>query len=187
MALNASEVRVAITGQLYRAPIGTTAPTSATEELDAAFKGLGYVSDDGVTESWDDSVEDIVAWQGATVVRSVVTQSKGTLSLTLIQTSAVVLEAFHRGSTMAGDAIDGFKLDVKPIAADPSAWVLDVIDGDKHMRIYVPNGEITERGEITYANGAPIGFPITISFYPDPDGNLLTKLSDDVAWTPTAA
>lgn len=181
MALVASEVRVGITGELFSAPTGSTAPTDPTSSLDAAFIGLGYVSEDGVTENWDDSVDNIVAWQNATTVRAATTESTGTIALTLIQTRASVLERFHRGSTVVADG-SNFRLDVKPVTADPRAWVLDVIDGPKHIRIYMGNAEITERGEVMYANGEPVGYPITITVYPDDNGNLMQKWSDDAAW-----
>jgi PKD repeat protein len=182
MVLNAEEVRVAITGELYKAPLGTAAPADSTSVLDPDYVGLGYVSEDGVTENWDDSVDNIVAWQNATTVRSATTESTGTVELTLIQTRGNVLEAFHRGSTMTEPTPGNFELEVKPIVADPSSWILDVIDGAKHIRIYLGNAEITERGEIMYANGEPVGYPITITVYPDADGNLMVKFSDDIAW-----
>lgn len=186
MALQADQVRVGITGEVYKAPKGTTAPTDATGALDAAFVGLGYVSEDGVTENWDDSVDNIVAWQNATTVRSAVTESTGTLAFTLIQTNADILEAYHRGSTMTEPSPGEYQLDVKPIQSDPSAWVLDVIDGNVHERIFIGNGEITERGEVMYANGEPIGYPVTITFYPDTNGNLMQKFSDDISWAPAS-
>jgi len=184
MTLDATQVRVGISGELYKAALGSTAPTDATTALDAAFVGLGYVSEDGVTESWDDSVDDIVAWQGATTVRSATTESTSSLELTLIQTSAAVLEAFHRGSTVTEPEVGEYQIDVVPINADPSAWVLDVVDGTKLIRIYVGNGEVVERGEIMYANGEPIGYPLTIRCYPDASGNLMQKFSNDDAWDP---
>ncbi|WP_455710063.1 phage tail tube protein [Nocardia asteroides] len=70
MPLVASEVDIAITGELFSAPRDTAAPTDASTALPAAWIGHGYVSQDGVTESWDDSVDNIVAWQSATVVRT---------------------------------------------------------------------------------------------------------------------
>lgn len=185
MTLDATEVRVAITGEVYKAPLGSTAPTDATTALAAAFVGLGYVSEDGITESWDDSVDNIVAWQNATTVRSATTESTLTIACMLIQTNAAVLEAFHRGSQVTEPVASEYQIDVKPITADPSAWVLDVVDGAKLIRIYVGNGEITERGEVVYANGQPIGYPITITAYPDANGNLMQKFSNDVAWDPT--
>lgn len=185
MVLDATQVRVGITGQLYKAALGSTAPTDSTTALAAAYTGLGYVSDEGVTENWDDSVDNIVAWQNATTVRAATTESTATLGLMLIQTSAAVLTAFHRGSTITEPSAGNFRMDVKPTVNDPSAWVFDVLDGTKHLRIYVGNGEITERGEVMYANGEPIGYPITVTCYPDVNQNLMVKFSDDVAWDPT--
>ena len=182
MTLNAGAVRVGITGELYVAPVGTTAPTNSTAPLDPAFVGLGYVSEDGVTETYEDTIEDIIAWQNATVVRSVTTESKATLQLTLIETKGKVLELYHKGSTVEAVGAGEWKIDVKAPGADERAFVLDVIDGSKHIRFYVPRGEVSERGEITYANGEPIGYQITITCYPDSNNVVLTKFSDDANW-----
>lgn len=182
MSLNAAAVRIGITGELYAAAVGTAAPTSSTSSLDAGYVGMGYVSEDGVVETYDDTVEDIVAWQNATVVRSVTTESKATLQLTLIETKGAVLELYHKGSTVEAVGAGEWKIDVKAPGADERAFVLDVIDGSKHIRFYVPRGEVSERGEITYANGEPIGYQITITCYPDSNNVVLTKFSDDANW-----
>lgn len=182
MTKAASNVRVGITGELSVGAVGTTAPTSSTSSLDPAFVGLGYVSEDGVTESYEDTVEDIIAWQNATVVRSNTTESKATLQLTLIETKGEVLELFHKGSAVEVVSAGQWKIDVVAPTADPRAFVLDVLDGTKHIRISVPNGEVTERGEIVYANGQAIGYDITITCYPDSDNVVLTKFSDDASW-----
>jgi hypothetical protein len=182
MPLDATEVRVGITGQLYKSPLGTARPANSTAALASDYVGLGYVSDDGVTENWDDSVDNIVAWQNATVVRAARTESSASLACTLIQSRGSVLEAFHIGSEVGEPTSGNFQIDVLPAQADPSTWLLDVVDGTKHLRIYVGNGEITERGEIMYANGEPIGYPITITCYPDTSGLLMVKMSNDIAW-----
>lgn len=182
MALLAAAVRVGITGEMYVAPVGTAAPTTSVSALNASFIGLGYVSEDGVTESYDDTIEDLVAWQNATVVRSVTTESKATLQLTLIETKGEVLELYHKGSAVAVVSAGQWKIDVEAGQADPRAFVIDVLDGTKHIRIYVANGEVTERGEIVYANGEAIGYDITITCYPDSNNVVLTKFSDDTNW-----
>ncbi len=183
MALNATNARVAITGAVYKAPLGSTAPTNATAAVAAAYIDLGYISSDGITEGWDDSVSKFTAWQNATTIRSAITDSTGTLKFSMLETKGRVLTAFHRGSTMAEAPAGNFTLSVKPITADPSAWIFDVVDGAKLIRIYVANGEITERGEITYANGDMLMYPVTVTFYPDSNGNLMQKFSNDTAWT----
>lgn len=183
MALSAPQVRVGITGELYSAPQGSTAPTDSTTALDAAYTGHGYISDDGVTENWDDSVDNITAWQNATTVRSARTETTASLELTLIQSNNSVLEIFYPGSEVTGTDPD-FVLEVVPTVADPRQWVLDVVDGPITYRYSILNGEITERGEVMHSNGEPIGYPITIQFYPDENGLLMTKFSNDSAWAP---
>lgn len=185
MTLNSANVRVGVTGELYAAVTGTTRPANSTESLNAAYVGMGYVSEEGVTEALDESVERIVAWQGATVVRSTTTEATATLAMTLIETKAAVLELFHRGSAVTDLGGGQFKIDVKVPAEDRQQFVLDVLDGTKHIRFDIADGEVTERGEIVYANGEPIGYPVTITCYPNSSGVLYTKFSDDTAWDPT--
>jgi hypothetical protein len=182
MVLTATNVRVGITGALRKGPPDAPPPSNAESALDSSYVDLGYVSEDGVSENWEDSVDDIIAWQNATTVRSATTESTLSIGLTLIETSGAVLQTFHRGSTVVEDPAGFFTLDVKPIVADPSRWVLDVIDGSRLIRVYLGNGEIVERGEIMYANGEPIGYPVTLRGYPDDDGNICRKFSNDIAW-----
>lgn len=164
MALNSANVRVAVTGALSVAPVGTTAPADSVAALNAAFKDLGYVSDDGVTETRGRSTNTIRGWQNADVVREVVTESDFKLQATLIETKKETVELFY-GSTVSG--VDGSVL-VKPsVTGGRKAFVLDVVDGTELIRIYIPQGEVTEVGDTVYASGEPIGFEVTITGYPD--------------------
>lgn len=181
MSLAADEVRVGITGELFSAPTGSTAPTDSSTALDAAFLGHGYVSDDGVTETWDDSVDTIVAWQNATTVRASRTESTMTLACTLLQTRGSNLELFYPGSSVEANG-DEYKIEVKPPTSDRRAFVLNVIDGDDVIRIYVGNGELTDRGDVPYKNGNAVMYPVTITAFPDADGNLMVKYSNSAAW-----
>lgn len=185
MTLNSANVRVGVTGELYAAVTGTTRPANSTEALNAAYVGMGYVSEEGVTETLDESVTRIVAWQGGAVVRSTTEEATATLQLTLIETKAAVLELFHRGSAVTDLGGGQFKIDVKVPTEDRQQFVLDVLDGTKHIRFDIADGEVTERGEIVYANGEPIGYPVTITCYPNSSNVLYTKFSDDTAWDPT--
>lgn len=182
-ALAAEEVRVGITGALYSRPRGDTQeiPTDASSPLDPSYTGHGYLNEDGAVENHDDSTDTVVAWQNAVVVRSIRTESVATIAFTLLQTRGSTLELFHPGSTVEANG-EEWMMRVKPPTADPREWVLDVVDGSTLTRIYVGNGELTERGEVPYANSDPTQYPMTLTCYPDSNGDLMRKFSNSDAW-----
>ena len=66
-ATNVTTGKRRVDGGIYFAPAGTTPPTNATTSLAAAFKNLGYISEDGVTNSLSKETADIKEWGGDTV------------------------------------------------------------------------------------------------------------------------
>jgi len=160
MALTADNVVVGITGRVYVAPADTTAPTTSTSTLDAAFVDLGYVSTDGVEFSTDKTTTQIRAWQNADLVREVVTESTVTYSFALLESSQAVIEAYF-GSTMT----DG-KISLDPSSTGGSkSFVIDVVDGDKAIRHYIPTGEILSVEAQTIANGEALMYGVTVTAY----------------------
>ena len=73
-----------IGGAIYSAPFGTTLPTDATTELNTAFKALGYISEDGLTNENTASTENIKAW-GGDIVDNVKTEKKDKFTYKLIE------------------------------------------------------------------------------------------------------
>ncbi|WP_461296335.1 phage tail tube protein [Streptomyces harbinensis] len=179
--LNTDAVRVALTGAVYVAPRGTSTPDSSDTSWPTGFVDLGWISDDGIAENNSADTSEIRGWQGGQTVRKVISSSEMTFAFTCIETSRAVLELYHKGSKMIttnGASV----LAIKAPGPDRRTFGLDVIDGDSHIRIVVPDGEVTETGEISYRSDQAIGYQITITAYPDASGVVAYKYSADPAW-----
>lgn len=171
MATTATNVTVGkpkVGGAVHWAPLGTTLPTSATEALNVAFVDLGYVSEDGLTNNNSPESDTVKAWGGDTVL-NMQTDRPDTFALTLIEAmNEDVLKTIYGSSNVTADG--NGNLTVKATAQDmvSGAWVFDmVLKGGRAKRIVVPNGTISELGEIVYKDDEAVGYNITITDVPD--------------------
>lgn len=168
-ATNVTTGKPNISGAIYTAPLGTTLPTDATSALDpSTFVCLGYVSEDGLSNNNELSVEAIKAWGGNIVYRSL-TEMNDEFGLSLIETENVdVLKTVYGESHVTIDADNNVSVDV--VGEDPieRVWVFELaLRGGKAKRIVIPDGAITSRDEITYNDSDAVAYGITISAYPD--------------------
>lgn len=174
MTLTSANVRVAVTGAVYTGATSLAAPTDASTAPPASWTDLGYCSEDGVTETRDRTTEQLKAWQGAAVIRETVTESSMKYDLTLIETNTAVVEVFYGSSVTKTSTVGSVEVDPSETGGRRS-FIIDVVDGSDLVRAYLPTAEITEVGEQVYANGEPIGYPITITAYPGTNGYTVKK------------
>ena len=174
MATNSANVDVAITGEVSLAPDGTAIPTDATTAIDVAFVGLGYLDDSGIRENINESWSTITAYQNGDEVRRVRTSHSVEYSFTLLETNADTLAAYY-GDHTAGT------VKMRGDVGTRGPWVAEALDGDKIVRIVIPDGEVVSRGEVSYVNGEAIKYPITVACYPGTSGDKAIKYYDDVA------
>lgn len=170
-ATNVTTGKPKVGGAVHFAPLGTTLPTDATTALDPAFVDLGYVSEDGLTNNNSPESDTVKAWGGDTVL-NLQTDRPDTFALTLIEAmNQNVLKAIYGESNVTVDN-DG-NVSVQATAEDMSsgAWVFDMIlKGGRAKRVVVPNGTISELGEINYKDDEAVGYNITITDVPDASG-----------------
>lgn len=160
------------TGSIFRAPIGSTLPTDASTALDKAFLCMGYAGDDGVTNSNAPDTDKVKAWGGDTVL--VINNGKeDTFSFNLIEAlNPDVLKAVYNSSNVSGTLADGITVKSNNDDSEHGAWVIDMImRGNVAKRVVIPDGVITDMDDISYTDGDPAGYKITITAMPDESGN----------------
>lgn len=159
-------------GAVYRAPKGTEVPTDAKTALDDAFKCLGYVSDDGVTNANSRETGEVKAWGGDTVANPQ-TSMTDTLQMTLIEFLNVeALKAYFGDSNVTGTLETGIHIKSNSGELERAVWVVEMIAaGDKPHRYVIPDGKVTETEDISYVDNDVAGLGLTITAYPDENGD----------------
>lgn len=170
MSNNASNVTTGkpkVGGAVYRAPAGTQLPTDAKTALANTFKEMGFISEDGVsnTISWDSEV--IKEWGGSPVI---IYEDNKTdeFKMTFIESlNPEVLKAVHGDSNVTGSsatATNGLKVTVANDEHEAYVWVIDMIlKGGILKRVIIPVGTISALEEVVYKKKEVIGYGVTIS------------------------
>jgi len=159
-----------VAGALRRAPLGTDGPTSATGVLDPGFVDLGYIGEDGFTESNTRDTTKKKAFGGATV-KILQTDYASTITFTFLESlNAEVLKAvFGEDNVTVTPATDTegtqVTVDKNKNTLPHASWVIDTIDGDARYRSYIPDGQITSIGDITVVHTNTIAYQVTIEAF----------------------
>lgn len=180
---NVLQGRPLTTGGVMNAAAGATLPTTAVA-VTTGFTALGYVSDDGLTETIDRTTDKVRAW-GGDIVKVVQSEFSVSYQFTLYETlNANVLKAVHGTSNVTTTAagvstgtLQSVKVNGDTLPKIP--WLFDMKDGTAKVRIVVPFGQVTTVGEITYNDNGVIGYQVTVEAFADSSGNQAYKYIDD--------
>lgn len=161
-----------VTGAIYCAPLATTLPTDATTALNNAFKGLGYVSEDGLTNANSFDSENVKAWGGDTV-DTIESNKVDTFKFKLLETlNADVIKAVFGSANVSGALSTGMTVKANAKEREAMSWVVEMIlRGGILKRIVVPNAKISAIAEIVYKDNEATGYDVTITAFPDASGN----------------
>ncbi len=162
-------------GGAWAAPLGTAQPADPRQAPASPWMAIGAISDDGLSMGFDEDSESFTPWGLSSPFRTVVTSSTRTFQFTMWETRRPIVRSLMFRQDVADlDPTGGVVTFAESgtVTPDRRSWIFDIYDGDNFERIFVPEGEITDRGDITAAQGEMQGYEVTVTAYPDAAGNI---------------
>ena len=157
-------------GYIFTAPTGTALPTDITSKLDASFKVLGFISEDGFVETIEEDTDDLVDMNGD-VMDTTNSNRVESATLTLAEIKADALKAQY-GEDNVTD-VNGI-ITVKHNSNSHSifSYVLElVLKNGRRWRKVIPQAKTTELGDLTISSSELCQREMTIKYQPDENGN----------------
>lgn len=160
-------------GYIWVAPADTTIPTDATTDLAPEFVGLGYLSEDGLTEPASlTEGDDIVAAGGDTVAQADPTFSKtwtGTCIEALNEDLLKVAYGYANVTVNPATAAKDGSITIKEQASDLEHHVIvidEMLKGGRKRRNVMADATFLITGDISHVHTALVNFEFTINAYP---------------------
>lgn len=160
-------------GYIWVAPLGTPIPTEATTELAKEFVGLGYLSEDGLTEPASfEPGDDIVAAGGDTVAQADPTFSKTWTGTCIEALNEDLLRVAYGSANVtvkaATSTADG-SITVNEQAGGLEHHVIvidEILKGGRKRRNVMADATFLITGDISHVHTALVNFEFTITAYP---------------------
>lgn len=146
--LDATQIRVAGTGAIWKAPVGSAAPTDSVTALDPAFHNLGFAAN-GFTVTPSLKTTPVTGWQSLQPLRNIITELTRKLAFEL-QQSNVDTVALAWGGTVVPGTGGAYTVNIPDeVASFEYSFVCDWSDGSMNQRIYIPRASLITLPTIT--------------------------------------
>ena len=165
-------------GYVWMAPLGTTLPTDATTDLDAKFVGLGYISEDGLTEpasySDGDSTNDA---GGEEIAKTDPTFSKTWTGTAVEVLNVDLLKAVYGPDNVTVDATTK-AITIKDQGRSLEEWVIvvdELLKGGRRQRSVMPDATFLITDDTQHHYSDLLGYGFTITAYATADNPPQTR------------
>ncbi|WP_411815490.1 hypothetical protein [Gordonia sp. SND2] len=169
----AGDATVGITGACRICEQGTPYIVGVGLYDDEKQFNLGYIGEDGIEEGRDEDNTSWTPWQEFSPIREEITSSKVTFKFTLWQINGRTVAYFYGidGSKIVTNPDGSWQFDEggKPNIGKKQMYI-DVVDKGRILRMVLSAAQISERGSIVYKSDEIIGFEITVTATPGPEG-----------------
>lgn len=145
---------------------------------------VGFISEDGVTEANERDTEKVKAWGGDTV-RVLQNDHTQTFAFSFFELGNPEVLKLIYGDENVTVGSDG-KVEVKQNSKvlPHKSFMIQVLDGNTKIDKFIPDGQITETGELQMTHSAVMSVEVTMEAFVDKQGNKVYTTQSQV--TPTA-
>lgn len=187
--IDATETVVPTRTYVYLAPVGTAAPVDATVALAAAWKNVGYTTEDSLKFNEQPDFQELKSAQSDFPVRRFQVGDSATVEVDLEQWSSDNFKAVYGGGTVTTINVTGpptsthYKF-VPPRVGGRSevAAIVEVIDGGKHYRFVIPRTMQMDGVATDLAKGAAAKLPLRLGVLGGDNTDAWYLLTDDPAF-----
>lgn len=172
-----------VTGAILSCENPLEIPISVDHDFGPEWQDSGYISEDGLTLTPERSTEAIKDWSAATV-REILSEFGVKLAWAHLETNEQSLRNFmgdDQVTVTEATLTEGRRIAavLKAVELPRKWWAIKLKDGKNRVLIVVPDGQVTETGEVSFVKTSAITWPITMTTYPDAQGNNVYVYLDD--------
>lgn len=179
--IDGTQVRVAGNGAIYKAPVGSTAPTDEVAAWGAAWINLGFATD-GFTLTPDLKVQEITAWQTLDIVRVIRQQLLRSVQFELLQSNVETVKMAWGGLVITpGTSPKYGAVPTAPGVSTEFALGMDWVDGALLQRIIIPRADLLKLSPVKYGRGDVVRYNFDARILPPASGPSVQIWGADLA------
>lgn len=171
-AANVTAAKPKVGGAVYVGATSLTLPTSADGTLATGFTSLGYLGEDGLTNSNKPNTDQVKAWGGDTVL-TLYNSKDDTFKFVLIEAlNPAVPKVVYGDANVSGALSTGITIQANNNEMDTKAYVIDMIMRNGALkRIVIPAAQVSDVGDVVYRDSEAVAYEVTLSAQADANGN----------------
>jgi hypothetical protein len=188
---NATETVVPARTYVYLAPVGTAAPVDATIPLAAAWRSVGFTTEDSLKFNETPDFQELKSAQSDFPIRRFQVGDAATIEVDLEQWSGENFTAVYGGGEISTITVTGppsgthYKFTPPRVGGRSEvAAIIEVVDGGKQYRFVVPRTMQMDGVANDLSKGAANKLPLRLGVLGDDDSDPWYLLTNDPAFEP---
>lgn len=166
--LSLNNVGIAVSGFVALAPLGTALPASLTASLNAAFRQVGYLDEDGMSEVHDESRGEMPLWQNRTTLEFI-ESAKLYIEGKFAETGSVPVTEFWYGATVTQTATHGsYQIQKGRTSGRMAGVFLEIFQSGDQRLVVSADCEVFKNGDAERNAQTGTVYPFQVAIYDEP-------------------